>query len=479
MRRTTLVVWLGACLAAAPAALAQNAPMSLDVDQAVRLALQNNPGYKQAQAGVSLAYAQRAGALVDLLPRLSGSWNYSDATSSTDLNDQPSEIVTYLDGQLNPIRTEVTELTNFKLDSRSKIGNMDLSVTENISLSQWFNYRSARAAAEAELYGEDVAAQRLVYDVREQFYLGLRAEALLQVQTLDLDLAQNELRRTQTMFDLGSVAKADVLKARVRVAEAEVSLIRQANSVNVAHSLLAIQLGMDPTNRFDLQGDLEISAVELDSLRAMEEALVRPDMKQAEADIRSASAGYTAAKSSRFPSLFASYSTGLTRGDRSSTNLDGSESYDPVANTITTTISSRDESGDVQGDNWSVRVGATVNIDALLNTPRDRVARANLRLAEERKAALRLTVLQEVERATLDIRASVSAIGSAEQGVAAAEEDVRLSQERYQQGLGTFLDLLQAQVALTRARSTLVDAKTSLKIAEADLERARGVPVDY
>ena len=60
-----------------------------------------------------------------------------------------------------------------------------------------------------------------------------------------------------------------------------------------------------------------------------------------------------------------------------------------------------------------------------------------------------------------------------------AEEDLRLSQERYRQGLGTILELLEAQVNLTRARYNLVNALTGLKISEAALDKARGTPIPY
>jgi len=63
--------------------------------------------------------------------------------------------------------------------------------------------------------------------------------------------------------------------------------------------------------------------------------------------------------------------------------------------------------------------------------------------------------------------------------VDSAEEDLRLSQERYQQGLGTVLELLEAQVNLTRARDTLVNALTVLKISEAALDKARGASLPY
>jgi outer membrane protein TolC len=101
------------------------------------------------------------------------------------------------------------------------------------------------------------------------------------------------------------------------------------------------------------------------------------------------------------------------------------------------------------------------------------------RQAEYALKNLELAVSQELEEAILNLRASLSAIDAADRGVESADEDLRLSQERYQQGLGTVLELLESQVALTRARNSLVNALTGLKISEAALDKARGAPLPY
>ena len=63
----------------------------------------------------------------------------------------------------------------------------------------------------------------------------------------------------------------------------------------------------------------------------------------------------------------------------------------------------------------------------------------------------------------------------AKTGLESAEEDLKLSQEKYNVGSGTILDLLDAQVNLQRSRQQYVVALTAARIAEAQIERARGV----
>jgi outer membrane protein TolC len=55
-----------------------------------------------------------------------------------------------------------------------------------------------------------------------------------------------------------------------------------------------------------------------------------------------------------------------------------------------------------------------------------------------------------------------------------AEEDLRLAQERYRVGAGTLLDIITAQVNVTNAKATLVNAKYDMMIARAQLKAAMG-----
>jgi len=122
-------------------------------------------------------------------------------------------------------------------------------------------------------------------------------------------------------------------------------------------------------------------------------------------------------------------------------------------------------------------VGAQVNLDFFFNTGATKRARWQARQSQSRLMDLKLAVQQELEEAILNYRASLKAVDVARRGVESAQEDMRLSEERYQQGLGTILDLLEAQVALTRARNNLVNAQTGVKISEAALDKARGAPL--
>ncbi len=451
-RGAALAAVLAAVLAGAAGA-AEPPSGPLDVDQAVRIALRQNYGYRQSQAGLSAVKGSRLSTAAGLLPSVSGSYTYSKSSNTS------SFTATQVDG---------AAVDNQKLPQNSESNSTtgSFSVSERLGLSNWYQWRGAEASVTASRHGLEATGQELAFQVRQQFYLVLRAQDLLTVQQEALRLAQDELKRTQSMFDLGSVAKVDVLKAQVAVSQAELTLIQQRNQVEIENSRLATMLGLDPSRRLDLSGDLSVQTAPMDSSRAAADALVRPDVLQAEASLGSASNRYKAAFYSRVPSLFASFDYNKSTG---SSIRDSFQSTQDSSNLVPYNVH-----GDLEAHGWSFRVGATVTLDAFLNTGDSQQARANKRQAEYELEAARLAAQQELEEALLNYRASVQAIQTAQRGLDSVREDLRLSEERYSQGLGTVLELLEAQVNLTRARNDLVNAQTGLKISEAAVDRARG-----
>jgi outer membrane protein TolC len=220
-----------------------------------------------------------------------------------------------------------------------------------------------------------------------------------------------------------------------------------------------------------LAGNLSAAAAPVDSSAVAGEALTRPDIRQAEAQRGSAANLAKAALLSRVPGIFARFNYSKSDGSRVTDSFDVFESDSGYA-AIPYNLQA-----DNEAHGWAIQVGVSVSLDALLNMAEDKQARASARQADYRIQDLKLAVQQEVEEAILNYRSSIAAIETAQRGVEASQEDLRLSEQRYEQGLGTVLELLQSQVNLTTARNNLVNAQTGLKISEAALDKARGAPL--
>lgn len=84
--------------------------------------------------------------------------------------------------------------------------------------------------------------------------------------------------------------------------------------------------------------------------------------------------------------------------------------------------------------------------------------------------------MQQIKTAYADIQNQKEGVSVAEETVAAAEEDMKIVQERYNLGAATILDLLKAQESLTRAQVSLINTRFSLNLSIANLENSMGKP---
>ena len=117
--------------------------------------------------------------------------------------------------------------------------------------------------------------------------------------------------------------------------------------------------------------------------------------------------------------------------------------------------------------NWSIFDGGN-------KVARYKEAKALLDAARAHVRDTELTIWQQVEQAYVNLISAEEQIGAAEKAVESAEENFRLSQGRFDAGVGTIIELTDAQLALTQAQSTEAQALTDYRIAIAQLERFLG-----
>ena len=338
------------------------------MDDVVRYAIQQNPVYLQAVAQIGVAEGARMTALAGVLPNGSGAWTYSKNNSTFIRKD--FELNGFWPAGVDPRTTSPNVLNrgDFPLGTDRSASSWSFRIREDLSLSRWYGYRGAQADVASARWGQESAAQLLAFDVRRQYYLVLRAQDLLVVQEEDLRLARDEERRINSMFELGSVARVDVLKARVRVSDAEVALITQRNAAAIEKTRLAVLIGFRADSNIELVGNLSQDLAPVDSSSAATEARVRPDILQAQENLRSASNAAKAAGLSIIPGLFASFdwlsSGGTTVQDEFQQQLVADS---PNAGETAFFNRSVPTDSDFGLDDWTLRVGASVSLDLFLN----------------------------------------------------------------------------------------------------------------
>jgi outer membrane protein TolC len=348
---------------------------------------------------------------------------------------------------------------DFSSDDRS------FGVGLNQSIFSWANIQNVKGAKAGERVGRGLnEAQKLdvALAVRIQFYELLKAIRLSEVRDEAVSLAEDQLRRAETLFELGSVARNDVLQARVNLQQARLDQIGARNRVEVERARLNQLLSLPVNTPLRISRAIDTRPrAEIDSTAVVAEALAqRPDLLAARENVKVAEASLGAAKASHYPELFGNLDWGKSEG-RSYTPGDPGTAGDVVTPSDDTA--------------WSGRAGVSINIfDGLFAEGQVKSAQGNLNGERARMQQSELAATLEVKESLLGVREAKQSIATATEGVSLADENLKLAQERYQVGSGTILELDEAQVSLIEARSALVDSWAALFAAEARLERARG-----
>lgn len=437
----------------------------LTLDDCIELALKNRASIIAARGTETLAKWNQRTALGAFLPRVDASYSYYKSEETNIKSDQliPTGYEYFIDTLVvnsdtfeviggNPTGFEVVEAELEDQDRSSK----SFDVGANISLfdlSNWFNYVSAkadRAKARLDVIGSE---QDLIYGVKASYYAYLATVENVAVQKQAVERSKEQLKLIESKFELGSAAKSDVLKQKVRYGNDKLSLLSGQNAVVTTKADLAYTIGVDPGS--DVEFSTGYSVREFHG--TLEEAMTfglehEPGLLAAQKEVNAANHAVRSRWSEYLPKLTGFASVGwsdATRGD-----------------TVTFNFSSRSTTYGFQ---------ITYNIfDGFLrerNVSQAKIYRNN---AMAGLADTRNLVSREIKTAYLDIERLKEQKKVAQENVDAAEEDLKITQEKYNLGAATILDLLDAQVSLKEAQVSLIRADFDLNLAIAKLKHAMG-----
>ncbi len=418
----------------------------------VRIALARNLTLAQSEQNVRTSAGRQLQARSAMLPNVQGNLNYNQSTSA-------SSGQRVIGGYLIPGQagTQVSDTYN-----------LSASLNQNlVDLPSIYSVRQAGRALESARLGYTDARRTLALSVRQQYYTVVQAQEQATVAQDAYTLAQEQLRRAQSLFELGSVARSDVLQAQVNLASAERDRISTMNAIDQERARLNLLLALpvDAPVRIAEPGQAPDSVAtppESELIRRAEAS--RPDLRRARADVAAADAGVSSAEWSRYPTLAGQLSYSNRR-------------FGPVFSPISS--DPLDVFQNLKTDaNWGFSVGLSVPVfDGLRTKGSIQMARAGRIQSREAVEQTRLQVALDVRVAMIQIKNAGEEIRSARQGVAFAEESVRLQKALYESGGGTLLEWNNAQVQLTRARLAQVQAEMNMRLAQAALDNAIGAEV--
>ena len=300
---------------------------------------------------------------------------------------------------------------------------------------------------------------KVISEVRSQFSTVLVNEALIEVAQESVELASQQLKDAQNRFNAGTVPRFNVLRAEVEVASVKPQLIRAKNDHLIAKLQLAKLLALDAPSAgsptFKCVGDLNIGERDLDLSNSITLGKSRrPSLKSLRQQMLAGEEGVNEALSGFKPRLSAVARGGWAGAGRQEFTQN-MESYFLG----------------LQGS-WAI-------FDSFETTARVAQERAKLRgLVLSYEDEVRQIEL-EIQRAFANLQQYRETIESQQKNVQQALEALRLAQERLSAGAGTQLEVLDARVALTRARTTELQARGEYVRSLAEFDRATATETVY
>lgn len=437
----------------------------LTLDDCISLALKNRESIVRARSSEELARAGKRAALGAFLPRVDAAYSYNKS-KDMDVKSEQNMPTGYVDSITTDIIGADTAKdfhrygTNYqKMDMPSpdqdRTGK-SLSLSGSMSvfdLSSFYDYASAKAQHAAAKLDVIASEQDLIAAVKTSFYAYLATVQNVSVLEEAAKRSEEQLKLIQSKFDLGSASKSDVLKQKVQYGNDKLELLKARNGVTGAAASLSYTIGIDPRQDWQFSTQYTVRAFDgsLDSAIAFGLAH-RPGLLSLEKSLSSSSRNLGSARAQYFPKLGASASYTLSDGTR--------------GDTATYNYSSKSFS-------YGFRVSWNI-FDGFLRerqVTQAKVARNNLQAG---LADARNLTISEIKTAYLDIGQLKDQKSVAEENVAAATEDLKITQEKYNLGAATILDLLDAQVSLKRAEVSRISADFDLNLAISRLEKSMG-----
>jgi len=410
-------------------------PPQLSLERAIEIALAYNPDVAASAEGINASRGLLAQALSHLGPRLN----------------------------VTAQRVTPVDLPPFSFSSADTSWQTDFSLSQPIYTGG--SVSKGVAAAKSYLRGSAGQHQRtqqaIAFAVRESYYRVLTSEQQVTVSQEAVDSAKEHLRVAQLRYEAGVAPQFDVLAADARVARVEQTLIGDRTDLSIGWATLSNILGVPippGTALITEPAASEVEAQDLDSLLA-EAVARRPDLRSAEANAAAADALLAVARAARQPYVSAAMSYTL----RESTTVPGETIGTPGTDLVVS-----QSSGYISlSATWSLFNAGQVEGE---------VATAKAGLAQARKL-----VESERQQIELEVKSAYMTLESAQAQVAAARKEVTQAQEarriatlRYQEGVGTSVEILDAEANLEEAKTRLNSAVLGLNLAIGRVDLAVG-----
>lgn len=311
-------------------------------------------------------------------------------------------------------------------------------------------------AAEAMLVStrEDV-----VVSVSVAYYQYVLSQHVVEINTERVKQAKKHLERASGFYQVGKIPESEVSKAELEVANAELQLIDASGKRRLAKVTLANAMGIgetdDLTGDYLTKGELQYEPFTENLKSAIDEALAhRNEIRSAELKISAWKNMLSAARSQYWPIIsgFAGISPYIIQKDPN-IKLDRNQ----------------------YGVGYNVGLNFEFPIFQGLSVRADIAeAQGGIRIATSQYNVLRQRVIQEVQERFFSVKYAEEKYKATEKIVLQSEKNLRLAEGRFDTGVGSAIEITDANVSLTNSRIDRMSALYDYKIALMKFYKAIG-----
>lgn len=429
---------------------------TLTLSQALEIALERNFGLLGAADALQGARLNEKVSRAQFLPKLVPRYSRGEDLSTFAM--EASQKLPYTGGSVAAsaeLQSVPDTLTPFPRSSDFRLTLSQPLLRGFGPNAAFYTVRLARRARENQERQFTLAQQRLAREVAGTFYNVLQQRQLLAVSRQSLRRSQSLQHASEARLQVGLASKLDVFRAELQASQASESLLRAESSLQGALEQLRLLMGLSPTDAVEPEavqlpepGANDIEPLEILTARALEQRL---DLQETRDQVGDSQRAASLAKQNLLPQF--DLNVGMVqRGAATSF-----------------------------GDAWRIgdrRVNVFFSTSYPIERTHERVGRAqaviDLQRATRGLEQRELEIQTEVRSAVRELERIKKSLELQKKGVEVAEQQRRLATLRYQRGLASNFDVVDAEGSLVLARSALVGLLTSYQIARIDLLRATG-----
>jgi outer membrane protein len=417
---------------------------SITLEQAVEMALQQNPAFQTSKDDADAARARLKEAQSAWYPRFDFNQDFTRGNNpvyvfGTKLTQRQFSAD---DFALNRLNTP-TPLDNFqtRLDGQWRLFDSGQTL---------LHQRSAKRLVTAADFETEQARQDLILEIVKAYYGVLVTKENVKAADEAVKTAEASEHRIETMHKAGLLVDSDLLSAKVFVSQMKDRQIRAQNDLALTEMQLAREMGIGLDSPPETVGALTVPSAPTKTIQEWIQTALqeRPALRAAQLEETAMGDERKAAKAEFGPRI----------------GLFGSTERDAMT------------LGGPSGTNWTAGARLDFNLFAG-GAQKARLAEATAgeSKAKHNVAWFRSGVQMEVRKAFLDGTAAAQRAAAAHDAAEQAKESLRIVQNRYESGLTTMTELLRSQTAEFDATTAYLSALQDWQLARAQLERAAGV----